>query len=82
MKYRIQALWNEFRTLVLPPDAPDIQIVDMRRAFYAGVHSAMNRLASEMSDGDALDDPNDERAIREVNEELRMFSLDVKEGRA
>jgi hypothetical protein len=82
LKYRIQALWNQYRTEVMPADAGAIQVAECRRAFYAGVESALNRLAAEMSAGDSLDDPNDERALGEVNRELSDFARDVKEGRA
>lgn len=82
MKYRVQALWNQFRTMVLHPAAPPGQIKEMRRAFYAGVEACLNRLSAEMSEGDSLDDPNDQRAIIEVNDELQQFAKDVAEGRA
>ncbi len=35
MKYRVRALWNLFRTEVMPANAPPIQVQEMRRAFYA-----------------------------------------------
>lgn len=82
MKHRIAALWNQFRTAVISPHAGPDQLREMRRAFYAGVESALNRLADEMSAGGSLDDPNDERAIREVQAELLKFADDVKAGRA
>ncbi len=82
MKYRIQSLWNRYRTEVMHPAAIDIQVLECRRAFYAGVESALNKLASEMSDGDGLDDPNDERAIMEVQQELTEFAKQVKFGQA
>lgn len=28
--------WESYRAKVLPPDAPDVQVVETRRAFYAG----------------------------------------------
>ena len=82
MKYRINALWNQFRTQVMHPASPSEQVKEMRRAFFAGVECALNRLGQEMSAGDSLDDPNDERVIKEVECELREFANDVKEGRA
>ena len=78
MKYRIQALWNRYRTEVMPPDCPDVQVIETRRAFYAGVESALNKLASEMSEGD----PNDERMLMEVQQELTEFVKKVKFGQA
>lgn len=81
-KYRILAQWNQFRTQVIPPNSPDIQVKEMRRAFYAGVECALNRLAQEMTPGDAYDDPSDEQVIRDVHAELAEFANDVKESRA
>lgn len=82
MKYRVQALWNSYRTQVMPADAGLIQTTECRRAFYAGVESALNRLAGEMSAGDSIDDPNDHNAIREVHQELKEFAAAVKTGHA
>jgi hypothetical protein len=82
MKYRVQAMWNNFRTQVMPPNAPTVQVQEMRRAFYAGVECTLNRLAGEMTEGDGLDDPADERVVQEVNAELKQFAADVKSGKA
>lgn len=82
MKYRVQAMWNDFRTQVMPAGAPAVQVTEMRRAFYAGFECALNRLSREMTEGDRLDDPSDERLIGEVNAELHQFAADVKAGKA
>lgn len=36
----IQSFWEEFK-VILPKDAPDIQIVEMKKAFYAGAGSIL-----------------------------------------
>lgn len=82
MKYRIQAQWNQFRAMVMHPAAPPNQVREMRRAFYAGVECALNRLADEVSPGDSLDDSNDERMVLEVRQELQQFAADVQAGKA
>lgn len=82
MKRRVLAQWNQFRAMVMPHDAPPVQVMEMKRAFYAGAECALNRLASEMSSGDSLDDPNDERVLQEVNQEFQEFAEDVQNGRA
>lgn len=82
MKYRINALWNQFRTQVMHPAAPADQVREMRRAFYAGVECTLNRLGQEMTPGDSLDDPTDELVIKEVQAELQQFAADVKAGKA
>lgn len=37
----IAAWWDDFAARVLPEDAPEVQRVEMRRAFYAGVASLL-----------------------------------------
>ena len=82
MKYRIQALWNRFRTGVMHPASPAEQVKEMRRAFYAGVQCCLNSLAGEMSGGGELDDAGDALVIVEVHAELQQFAADVKAGKA
>jgi len=82
MKYRVHALWEEYRRKVMHADAPPIQVTETRRAFYAGIQGVLNLLGAEMSPGDAVDDPSDEKAVAEVHEELLEFARDLMEGRA
>jgi hypothetical protein len=82
MKYRIQAMWNDFAHRVLPPHAAAIQRKEMRRAFYAGASAMLDRLSGEMSPGDTLDDPNDERVVKEVQAEFVEFAEAIKRGEA
>lgn len=42
--------WYSYLTCVIPDDAPDIQVEETKRAFYAGAYSALtmiNTLASK-----------------------------------
>lgn len=82
MKRRIASLWQTFRHEVIALDAPAVQILEMRRAFYAGVECALNRLSQEMSPGPSTDNTSDFDILQEVNAELQEFASHVKTGRA
>jgi hypothetical protein len=82
MRRRINALWNEFAVLCIPVEAPAEQKREMRRAFYAGVECVLSKLGSEVSEGDADDDPDDMRMMEEITQEMREFAVDLQEGRA
>lgn len=61
MKYRIHALWSDYRNKVPPFAAPPIQLQETRRAFYAGCEATLNKLGKEMSPGDSLDPRKESR---------------------
>ena len=82
MKRRVFALWQKFRTAVMNPAAPDVQVKEMRRSFYFALNRLAAELASKMSPGDRLDNPSDEQVMRDVNQELLDFANEVKAGRA
>lgn len=42
MAKTIEDCWESFSRLVIPPDAPETQIREMRVAFYAGAASMFN----------------------------------------
>lgn len=37
----VQSQWNDYQKMVLPDNAPDIQIRECRNAFYAGFYGAL-----------------------------------------
>ncbi len=82
MKYRIHSWWDEFRRKVMSANAPPIQLQEMRRAFYAGIQCCLDRMAGEMTDGDSLEDPADERVVLDIRTELLEFAHDIANGKA
>src|SRR3546814_11107890 len=40
--------WDTFREMVLAPDAPDIQLSEMRRAFFGGAAALFNVLMRKL----------------------------------
>lgn len=69
--------WDSFRLLVVPAGASDLQLREMRRAFYAGAEAMRTTLLS-VPDGDA----EEMAACDAINAELGQFAAAVREGRA
>ncbi len=70
----IKDLWESFAVAVIPPDAPETQYTEMRRAFYAGVVGMFSTLqvgADTLSKNDAM------VMILAIKRELIRFSQDV-----
>lgn len=77
---RLGRQWATFRERVVHPDATPTQVVEMRRAWYAGAEA----LFLLMSDFDPSPDPTDSDMVimDGIYEELQSFAKDVAEGRA
>jgi hypothetical protein len=76
---RIRREWESFERDVVPKDAPLVQRQEMRRAFYAGARGLFRIQLDEFA---AMSDAEAERGMQAIEEELRQFLRDVKEGRA
>ncbi len=76
----IAKLWDSYLCEVLPPNAPLIQKVECRRAFYAGAHGLFQGLLSILSPGiEPTKEDMDQMMI--IQTELDDFLLMVKAGR-
>lgn len=73
-RFRLLEEWNSFRANVIPVNASEIQITEMRRAFYAGAVAtfAMQKKAA----GDIPE------MLEDLLDELSQYHRDVKEGKA
>jgi hypothetical protein len=70
----ISDAWDAYRMAVIPPAAPDVQVLETRRAFYAAADWALKRLldASENEEaGEAL--------LSGFMRELAEFGAEAKE---
>ncbi|MBZ0086495.1 MAG: hypothetical protein K8F33_00100 [Thermomonas sp.] len=76
----VQEQWDGFRKLVVPKDAPEVQVTEMRRAFYAGVE-AMLRIQWAIGD-DAVSEDAGVAILEGVHDECRRFAEDVANGAA
>lgn len=81
MSDRLGAAWREYRTKVIPLEAPAIQAQESRRAFYAGAQALLGLLLNVMAPGT---EPTtaDLKVMDEIAAELTAFSQAVREGRA
>jgi hypothetical protein len=78
---RIGKEWDSYRKHLIPKDASTVQIVESRRAFYAGAQSLLAIIVKMLDPGT---DPTeaDLRKMGEIDQELKDFCEDVKRGRA
>lgn len=68
--------WESFRLLVIPINAPDVQVDSMRKAFYCGAHHLFNGLLEILDPGDEPTE-EDERRLQLVAKELDNFRTDL-----
>ena len=79
----ILKLWMSYRIGVLPKEAPEIQITECRRAFYAGAQALFGFIGENITQtpksGPSQVDIN---TVNQVHEELQAFCKLVVEGKA
>jgi hypothetical protein len=72
----IKEKWKEFRKKVISESAPPLQVLEMRRAFYAGVTAMMHVNASIW-----LEDEEEAIGMLEsIDRELKEFTKDILKG--
>lgn len=76
----IQQEWESFRDEVIPDDAPNIQIIEMRRAFYAGAQAVLNLQIAIT--GPEISEDAGAAIIEGWHDELRIFADQVRKGKA
>ena len=64
-------LWDEYRAKMVPVEAERVQIVETRRAFYAGMAAAF-RLSKEITDT-ALDDDEAVMLLSDVRTDINAY---------
>jgi hypothetical protein len=69
----IDEKWRSFEAEVVPKNAPPVQRIEMRRAFYAGASGAL-RLMTDLSD---LSEDAAVLALEGLHEEARQFTRRV-----
>ena len=80
MTKRIATEWESYqREILMPAGAGQVQVQELRRAFYAGVLSLKTVLTTNVSTGKEVK-PADMLLIEEIDAELEEFYEDVKEG--
>ena len=74
----LAAKWNEYAACVIPLDAPEVQRVETKRAFYAGA-SAMWNFMSLVSANDISEDEG-VNMLSGFEQELVHFAEQVVKG--
>lgn len=73
----IRDFWEEYKSHAVPANAPEVQQVETRRAFYTGFTASMHLLQSlddGMSDKEALE------LLQKVEDEITGFLTLIKLG--
>ena len=73
----IEAGWMSYRLLVIPPDAPPIQVSESRKAFMAGAQHTWASLLT-MLDEDAEPTSGDLRRMDLIARELAVFGQELE----
>jgi hypothetical protein len=68
----IEAGWQGLRLAAIPPDAPDIQLEEMRNAFFAGAQHLYVTLLRVMEDGEDAT-ATDLARMGKIDDELQRF---------
>lgn len=76
----VEMEWRQYAERVLPPDAPRVQMMETRRAYYAGAASLLNLIMRHASPGDEIT-AEDDRLMDDIQAELDGFLRDVLAGR-
>lgn len=64
----VEARWQEYRLLVVPANASQMQVTCMRQAFYAGAASMFHAIVRDAAD---LPDGDFSAALSRLSRELR-----------
>lgn len=72
--------WKSYRQQVIPPTAPNVQVIESKRAFYAGANSLFRLLQRTVSVGDEVSGA-DMRAMENIDREFKEFYLRMEEGK-
>ena len=80
-RQRILEAWNSYRLVVMPADAPPIQVSECRRAFYAGALTLLEGILNQLSPG-LESEESDLKMMDEIHRELLAFNESVKAGTA
>lgn len=80
MNRRIEEAWTDYRRKVLHKDAPPVQLIECRRAFFAGVETLF-QIQNSAYDG-STPEPTEEdlQILSDIQDELQEFVTLVKAG--
>lgn len=79
---RIEQCWLDYRNKVIPPFAPEVQVIESKRAFYAGAASLLNAVMVMLDQGSTEPTDADLEKMDQIQQELVDFAQEVEEERA
>jgi hypothetical protein len=81
MNRPVKSQWDTYRA-ILPKDAGSIQVFETRRAFYAGAHALFYLILNKLEPTTPDEEPteNDMKLMDDIDQELRAFAVDIKNG--
>jgi hypothetical protein len=77
--FTLAATWDLYRSTIIPPDAPTVQVMETRRAFYAGAEAVVRGVLTAL---DPDEDPTeaDLKTMARIDEELVEFGKLIERG--
>ena len=69
----IEAGWVSMQLAMVPPDAPDVQVAEMRKAFMAGAQHLFSSIMAILDPGDDEPSEADLRRMDLISDELNAF---------
>lgn len=72
--------WSTYRLTVVPLDAPNRQVVECRRAYFAGAGAIVRMLQHLLASSPSM--PVVERELESLRAEIERFRADVRADRA
>jgi len=77
----LKSQWAEYRERVVPATAPAVQVLECRRAFYAGAECLLRAIMQGLDPGLEPTDADLSR-MESIEAELSAFAADVTARRA
>lgn len=72
----IEEGWSSYREMVIPKDAPEVQINECRQAFFAGAVILMAKIMRSLDPGDEPSDADMQR-MADIQDELDAFGQQI-----
>lgn len=73
--------WRDFEIQVIPLDAPEVQRVESRRAFYAGAVTLFSGIMSILEPGEEPTE-QDLETMDAIKAEIDAYAKELRDGKA
>lgn len=72
----IEDAWLSYLRQVLPENAPEVQVIECRRAFYGGAATLFGSIMRSLSPGNGVTE-NDLQVMFDLEAELKAYSKEL-----